>query len=606
MGKLRGLSRKRLVLLSGVAVVLLACGACSQRKPAKLQEATNAQVRVTRSVPVVETRLVEKTLVVTATPVATPAYVSRINLPMDTLGYPLANEPQTLDPQAATDDSARLIVQQLYEGLFGMDEDGTAVPAAASGYQVSSDGKTYTVTLRAGLRWSDGRPVTAQQYVDGFCRALDPALGNDLAQGAARTAGIRGAAAYASGESGNCATVGVQALDTQNMRIDLDHPAGAWPQLLAYPAWMPAPDPEAGASSDSALRFDPAGFVGNGPYLPAAWQPGTRLTLVKNEHYWDAAHVAIQRVDLQFVAEPAGQLALYEGGSLHVASFPLAELSRIDAQSAFSQELHSFVRPGISYLGLNTLAGPTADVNFRRAIASAIDSQTLVRTGLQQPWHTSAHSLIPPGVAGYQAEDHAGYDYDPAATQQFLALAGYGPANPPPAIELWTSREGNNPALMGAVADMLEKAGIPTRLVTSSWDVYQASLAACNTPSSEDTAAGNRPQPAGCNYNVYWGGWVLSSADPANLLSEVLGPRSSLQYTGWQSADYEEVLAEAVGESDAAKRGESYRAAEKIILEDVAAVVPLLYYDRLQLIKHGVAAAYPPFGPPEFKRWTLP
>ena len=86
----------------------------------------------------------------------------------------------------------------------------------------------------------------------------------------------------------------------------------------------------------------------------------------------------------------------------------------------------------------------------------------------------------------------------------------------------------------------------------------------------------------------------------------MLGPRSSLQYTGWQSADYEGLLARAVGESDAAKRGELYRAAEKVLLDDTVAVVPLLYYDQLLLIKHGVGFAYPPFGPPEFKNWTLP
>jgi oligopeptide transport system substrate-binding protein len=580
-----------------VAGALLFFGACSQRKPAVIQKPATAQVQVTVAVPIIETRLVEKTMVVTATPVPTPAYVSRTNLEAGILGYPLANEPQTLDPQAATNDASRLVVAQLYEGLFSLDKDGAAVPAAASGYQASNDGKTYTVTLRTGLQWSDGQPVTAQQYVDGFCRALDPVLANDLAQQAARTAGISGAADYASGASGDCATVGIHATNAQSIRIDLEHPTGALLQLLAYPSWLPAPCAQAaGPSSTSALMLDPASFKGNGPYLLAAWQAGTRLALVKNAHYWDAAHVAIERVDLQFVAEPAGQLALYEGGSLHIASFPLTELPRIHAQPAFSQELQSLVRPGISYLGLNTLAGPTANADFRRAIASAIDRQALIRDGLRQPWHTPAHSFIPPGVAGYQAEDHAGYGYDPAATQKFLAQAGYGPANPPPAIELWTSREGNNPALMGVVADMLEKAGISTRLVTSSWDVYQASLGACNQPN----------RPAGCSYSVYWGGWVLDSADPGNLLSGVLGPRSSLQYTGWQSAHYEDLLARAVGESDAAKRGELYRAAEKVLLDDAVAVVPLLYYDQLLLIKHGVGFAYPPFGPAEFKSWTLP
>jgi ABC-type oligopeptide transport system substrate-binding subunit len=598
----RDLPLKRTALLAAVVGALLLCSACSKSKPAtELQPTATTPVPAATLTPIVATRLVEqpvdKTVVITATPVPTPAYVSRTTLPAGTLAYPLANAPQTFDPQAADDDASRLVVAQLYEGLFGLDQAGTAQPDAASGYQASDDGKTYTVTLRSGLQWSDGQPVTAQQYVDGFCRALDPANGNDLAKEAAGAAGIRRAAAYAGGMSGDCAEVGVRATDTQHIRIELEHPTWDLAQLLAYPAWLPAPRSATNGDSSTASALpDPGSFVGNGPYLPAAWEPGTRLTLAKNEHYWDAAHVSIPEIDLAVIADTASELARYEQGSLHVAGFTASELPRITAQAAFSEELHSLVKPGISYLGLNTRSGPTADANFRRAIASAIDRRALIRDGLRQPWHTPADGLIPPGVPGYQAQDKVAYPYDPAATQKFLAQAGYGPDNPPPAVDLWTSREGNNPALMQAVSTMLEKAGIPTRLVTSSWDVYQAALAACT----------GSERPAGCGYGLYWAGWMLQSANPADLLSGVLAPQSSLQYTGWQSGDYEGLLARAADESDAAKRGELYRAAEKVLLQDSVAVIPLIYYDQLELIKQGVGFAYPPFGPPEFKRWTLP
>jgi ABC-type oligopeptide transport system substrate-binding subunit len=592
--------RKRVFLILALAslVMLAACSARTSQPAEKL-----ATVEVT--VPVVQTRIVEVTrpvpvtVVVTATPEPTPFYVSKINVPAGTLAYPLAGNPQILDPQEAEDEVSLLVLQQLYEGLFHLRADGSLSPAAATGYEVSADGTVYTVTLRAGMTWSDGQPVTAQHYVDGVCRLLDPAIGNSYYYLLTDIARVKGARDYAHGEVTDCATVGVKAADELTLVITLDQPASFLPKLLAMRAFWPTRlDLAGGEEATAAGRL-----VSNGPYLLTEQIPNRSLTLVRNPAYWNAEQVAIEKIAFLIVPEPAAQLALFKAGELHVADFPAEETSRILAEPGLSRELQVLVRPGTSYLGFNTQVSPTSDVNFRRAIASAIDRRYLIEEVLQQPWHHPAQVVVPPGISGYQGDDPAlGYPYDPEKAKAYLAEAGYDENHPPPPVELWFNREGNNPLLFQAIGRLLEEVGIPVRLVSSSWDVYLASLNACNKPNRPDAAH----SPAECSYNLYRMGWVMDYADPSGILDMVFSPRSAFQYTGWQSEEYEKLLIKALAEQDEARRNELYRAAEKILLNEAVAVVPLIHYDRTLLIKEGVVFEYPPFGAPDLQYWRLP
>ncbi len=574
-----------------LAVILIACTSKSATPTA---------------VPVVETRIVEVTrsvavtVVVTATPIPTPAYVSRITAPAGTLTYPLPGDPLTLDPQEAYDPVSLLVAAQLYEGLFNLRADGSTTPAAATGFTASADSTVYTVTLRAGATWSDGRPLTAQHYADGVCRLLDPAVGSPFAYLLTEVAPVQGAAAYAAGDLADCAQVGVAAVDDLTLRITLARPAATFPALLVSHIFWPAP-PDAinttvsaasTPTSQSAIR-DPQSAITNGPYLLAEQPAADRIVLVKNPAYWNAAQVTVERIEFPIAPDPARQLALYEVGDLHVAEFPPAALSRIQADAGFARELHVLPQPGVSYLGLNVQIAPTDDINVRRAIASAVDRQALIAQALGQPWHVPARGVIPPGIAGHQGADPAaGYPYDLAAARRFLAEAGYGPEKPVPPVELWYNREGNNDVLFKAVADMLEGAGIPVRLVAGGWLFYRDALNACAGASS-----------AGCSYNLYRMGWVMDYADASSTL-RVFSPASAFQYTGWASGDYDRLLAEAEATADAAVRGELYRQAERLLLDD-AVVVPLQYYDRAVLVKDGLTAEYPLFGPPQLQYWEL-
>jgi oligopeptide transport system substrate-binding protein len=583
-----------ILILAGV--VLLAAG-CSSRPSQAVERTIEKTVVVT--VPVVETRVVvetravPQTVVVTATPTPTPAYVSRINVPPDTLTYPIASEPSALTPQGAIDDTSALIAQQLYEGLFNLRADGSTIPAGATGFMASDDGKVYTVTLRAEARWSDGKPVTAQHFVDGICRALEPATGNSYYYLLTDIARITGAKAFASGNTADCKKVGVKAVDDRTLQFSLEQPASFFPKLLSMQIFFP--------TRVDITRTVTGGLVNNGAYTLAESVPGERLALRANPAYWNAGQIGPKRIEFKVVPELADQFAQYKQGDLMVAEFPSENTVQVSSDPNFAKELRVLVRPGVSYLGLNTQVGPTKNVALRKAIASAIDRKKLVEEVLKQRWHVPAQSVVPPDIPGSQAKDPSiGYPYNPEAAKKFLAEAGYGPDKPVPPVDLWINREGNNESLFRAVADMLEKAGIPVRLNTSKWPVYRGALEACGGKLKRADAA---QASAECDYSLYRMGWVMDYADPSALLDIVFSPKSAFQYTGWQSKKYEELLAQALAEKSEAKRLELYKAAEKVLLNEEVAIVPLQYYDRTLLVKDGVTADYPLFGAPNLQYW---
>lgn len=580
------------------AGMLLIAG-CSARRPQAAEKPTEKIVTVEVTVPVVQTRVVVetrevvRTVVVTATPVPTPTYVSTIHAPADTLVYPLVGEPTTLSPQEASDAISALVVQQLYEGLYNLHADGSTTPAGATGYQVSADGKVYTITLRSEAQWSDGQPVTAQHFVDGVCLALDPLTGNDYYYLLTDVAAVVGAKAFASGNTADCARVGVKAVGERTLQIALERPAAFFPKLLAMQVFFPA--------RKTLTNTVTGGLINNGPYTIAENTPGQRLVLRANPTYWNAGQVQIRRIEFPIVPGLADQLARYKQGDLAVAEFPPDDTAAVMADAALARELRVLVRPGVSYIGLNTQVGPTNNVAFRKAIASAIDRATLIEEVLMQPWHTPAQAAVPPDIPGSQAADPAvGYPYSPEAAAKFLAEAGYGPNKPAPPVEIWVNQEGNNEPLFKAITIMLEQAGIPTRLNISKWPIYRSSLDACNKPNH----VGATKTPAECSYNLYRMGWVMDYADPSALLDMVFSPRSAFQYTGWQSKKYDELLARALIEPEETKRLALYKAAEQVLLNEEAVIIPLQYYDRTLLVKEGVQFDYPQFGPPNLQYWS--
>ena len=453
----------------------------------------------------------------------------------------------------------------------------------------------YTVSLRDDAVWSDGVPVVAQQYVDGVIRLLLP---ETAAEYAWLMYDVEGAEAFNTGEIDDPELVGVKALDDYTLEITLAAPTSYFDTVLPFSTFYPVRLDIVEEYGD--LWTEPGNYVSNGAYLLEAWEHEAELVLVKNPTYWNADAVSIEKITVPIIQESATFLALYENDELHGGDvgLPSEEMPRIVEDPVLSEELRILPRPGVYYVGLNTLRAPTDDVLVRKALAAAIDRQSIIDNVVQRPWLAPLSCTTPPKIMGHQEFGTCGYAFDPEQAQAFLAEAGYPGGEGFPVLKFWFNRADYNEDVIEAVAAMWEEnLSIDVELRTNEWAVYLDYLDACNT-TKEELAA--------CEFNAYRMGWVMDYGDPQNQLEVVFAPASTFQYTGWESARFDELMDLAGAEFDFDTREAYYFEADKILCEDEVAILPIHGYELNALVKTGMTFEYPPFGRPAFAHWALP
>ena len=597
-------SRKKWMALLGLVLiatlVLVACQPqtviVEKKVEVKVTEIVEVEKEVTKIVEgekvvekVVETKVVE--VVVTATPEPEPTEPPTVVL--EDLWVQIGTEPPTLDIQLATDTTSHLIIHQCIEGLFEYRGDGTIDPAGATGYEVSEDGTVYTISLRKDAVWSDGVPVIAQQYVDGVIRLLKP---ETAAEYAWLMYDVAGAEEFNTGETDDPSVVGIEAVDDFTLQVTLKAATSYFDTVLPFSTFYPV-------RLDLVEKYgdqwtEPGNYVSNGAYLLESWDHEAEVVLVKNPTYWGAADVKIAKVVLPIIQESATSLALYENDELHVSGYPSEDVPRILADPVLSAQLRTLPRPGVYYVGLNTLAAPTDNALVRKALASAIDRKKIIENVVQRPWLTPLSCTTPPRIMGHQEWGTCGYTFDPEQAQAFLAEAGYPGGEGFPTLRFWFNRADYNEDVIEAVAAMWEEnLDINVELRTNEWAVYLDYLDACNT-TKEDLAA--------CEFNAYRMGWVMDYGDPQNQLEVVFAPSSPFQYSGWENERFDELMELAGAEFDFDTREAYYMEADKILCEDQVAIIPIHGYERNILVKDGVTFEYPPFGAPAYKHWELP
>jgi oligopeptide transport system substrate-binding protein len=453
---------------------------------------------------------------------------------------------------------------------------------------------TYTVTLRPEAVWSDGVPVTAQHYVDGVIRLLEP---ETAAEYAWLMYDIEGAEAFNTGETDDPSTVGVRAVDDYTFEVTLAAPTPYFETVLPFSTFYPVRLDVVEEHGD--LWPEPGNHVGNGPYMLDYWEHEAEVGLVKNPTYWDADNVPIEKITIPVIMEEATSLALYENDELHTtgeAGYPNEDMPRILEDPVLSEELRILPRPGVYYVGLHTLRSPTDDVNVRKALAAAIDRETIINNVLNTPWRTPLSCTTPPRILGHQEHGTCGYAFDPDAAKQYLADAGYPDGEGFPTLVMWFNR-GNEDILEAIAAMWQENLNINVELRTNEWAVYLDYLDQCNN---------SKEELAECEFNAYRMGWVMDYGDPQNQLQVVFAPRSTFQYTGWESERFEELM-ELAGTSFVTEEREAYyMEADTILCEEEVAIIPIHGYERNTLVKEGVKFEFPPFGSPPLYHWELP
>jgi oligopeptide transport system substrate-binding protein len=465
-------------------------------------------------------------------------------------------EPESLDPHLITGQPESRLCEALFEGLVSRDEEGRLVPGIAESWQVSPDKRVYTFVLRQ-CRWSDGHPITAEELVESWQRALAP---ETAARYADLYSDIENAQAYHLGLRKDFSSVGIRALDDRTVQVHLKHPVPYFLDLCSLPVFYPVPIATLRQWGEDWTK--PEHMVCNGPFRLLAWRVNDRVCLEKNPNYWRASEVRLSRVDALAVTQATTAFNLFYtlGADLVmdkglVPTFFLEALSR---QPYF----HSAPFFGTYFYRFNVTRWPLSDPRVRQALAMAIDKERIVHR-ITRAGERAANSLTPPGVPGY--EPPHGFPYDPKRARGLLAEAGFPNGKGFPRLSILYNAGQQNEEIATEIQDMWrENLGIEVELRNQEWKVYLGSLASLQ-------------------YDIARSSWVGDYLDPNTFLSLFVSGGGN-NNTGWSNQAYDRLLEQAASIADTQTRFLFLRQAEELLLQE-APVVPLYFYQGVLLYR---------------------
>ncbi len=480
-------------------------------------------------------------------------------------------EPGTLDPAKSETLGEAHIQNDLFEGLIVLDATGAVRPGQAASWTVSGDGRTYRFTLRPGLRWSDGTPLTAEDFVYSLRRVVDPAVGSSYAY---LLDPIANAAGIIDGTIKDPARLGVHALDPRTLDITLAAPTPYFLTVLAHSKFLPVERASVARWGQSFTR--PGHLVSNGAFVLTDWIPQARIVLTRNPYYWDAAHVSLRKVVYLPIEDGETELRLYRAGQLDVtADAPAALLDVI--RRDFPAELQAAPALVSSYFGYNVTRPPFRDhTDLREALALVIDREAIC-TRILKSAAKPAYGWVPPGIPGYQPQRVAWADWPMdkrvVLARRFYTQAGYGPGHPL-RVELRFNTNDTNKRIAIAVASMWHEAlGVETTLLNEEFKVFLEN------------------RKARVVTQVYRAGWIADYADPSTF-SDLFTSSAGLNDTGYQNALYDRLTAQAAATADPARRMDLLQQAERRLLSDLP-LIPLADGQWLHLVKPYVRGYHP-------------
>ncbi|WP_431028084.1 peptide ABC transporter substrate-binding protein [Lysinibacillus sp. LZ02] len=469
----------------------------------------------------------------------------------------VASEPPSLHPQLATDTTSGLILQNIFEGLVTL-VDGEPELTGAEDFKVSDDLLTYTFTLR-DAKWSNGDPVTAEDYAYAWMFALNP---ENASEYASILYPIKGAEAY-NLEQGAAEDVGISVIDPKTIEVTLEAPTPYFLELVAFKTYYPIH--KATAEANSKWYTEAEGYVSNGAFTLADWQHSGSMMLKKNEQYWDAATVKLSAVNIEMVESEVTQITKFDSGEIDFLGTSFGAIS-LDAIERLKSEgtLQIADYTGVYMYKFNTTDKVMSNANIRKALTLAIDRTNLLKNitkGEQVP----ALGLVPNSVEGFG--DDAGYykDNDIEGAKAALAegLKELGLSDP---SELEITLSFNTSEAHSAIAQFIQEGwsknlGIQVKLDNAEWQVYLDKL-------------------SNLDYQIGRLGWIADYNDSYTFLEQYDSAQNGNNDTGWENPEYTKLLTQSKTETDPAKRLELLLQAEEIFMAELP-VAPIYYYTNL-------------------------
>lgn len=471
-----------------------------------------------------------------------------------TLNIHNGGDPTSLDPQKISGDWENRIDGDIFEGLVTEDPKDNPIPGQAASWTISPDQKVYTFKLRDGIKWSDGTPVTAQDFVFAFQRLMDP---KTAAQYAYLQYTIKNAEKINKGEIKDPTQLGVKAIDDKTLEITLENPTPYFLNALMHYTAYPLPKHVVEAKGDSWVKVE--NIVTNGPYKPVEWVPGSHVSNVKNDQYYDAKDVKIDKVNFYTLEDQSAALKRYRAGEFDIlTSFPADQYEWI--QKNLPGQAHVVPFLGTYYYVLNATKPPFNDKRVRQALSMAVNRE-VIGPKILGTGELPMYSWVPPGTANYGQPAYVSWKDEPykqkvEEAKKLLKEAGFGPDHPLKA-QLRYNTNDNHKRIAVAIAAMWKPLGVDIELYNTETKVHYDEM--------------QRGQ-----VEIGRAGWLADYNDPINFLN-LLSTGVEMNYGRWSNPDYDALIKQGNEEIDLKKRAEIYKKAEQLALDDSAAI-PIYYY----------------------------
>ena len=484
------------------------------------------------------------------------------------------SEPQGIDPHIVTGVPEHHILISLCEGLTIPNPNPSGsdgyIPGTAESWSISDDGKEYIFKLNKNAKWSNGDPVTADDFVWSWKRILTASLGSQYPD---MLYYLVGAYEYHNGQIDNFDEVGVKALDTYTLKVNLKNPTPFFIGLLSHYSTWPVHKETVLKHGDIDDRNGewtrPGNFVCNGPFQLKTWELNNKIVVEKNPHYYDASIVRLNEIHYYPVSNVMTEDRMFRAGQLHLtSSMPTQKCPIYIEEKNPNLKIDPYM--GTYFYRINTENETLSDVRVRKALAYSIDRQLLVDK-VTQCGQIPAYSFTPPGSNGYQPSTEI--SYDPVLAKKLLAEAGYSSDNPFPKLEiLFNTNEGHRKVALAIQQMWQNELGIEVELVNQDWKVYL----------SREMVG---------DFQISRAGWIGDYEDP-NTFLDLMRPNRGNNKTGWENVKFDELVEEANTINDQEKRYELLNEAEKILIDNMP-IIPLYTYVRVYQLSPDVKGFNP-------------
>jgi len=469
-----------------------------------------------------------------------------------TLRIAVTTEPPTLDWSLATDGVSFNVLTNIMEGLTQYNEQLEPIPAIAKRWEFSESGRVITFYLRDDVKWTDGQPVTAQQFEYSWKRLLNP---NTASQYAYFLFDVENAAEYNAGKIKDADQVGVKALSPTILQVRLKRPVIYFPSLTTFMVTFPQRRDVIEKYGDRWT--DPEHIVTNGPFTLDQWHHEYKLVLQSNPDYYDA-QPALNRIIMYVVRNPTTELTLYETGELDMAELPPVAIPHYQTHAEYKNLplLRGY------YYGFNVTKPPFDDPRVRRALSHAIDRSQIpvILKGGQLP----TASWIPKGMFGYNPKIGPAFDAEKA--RALLAEAGYpGGKKFPPFSIAYNTDPTHRLIAQFVQAQWKKHLGLEVGLEDQEWKVYLKKLDVDPPP-------------------VFRLGWGADFPDPDNFMNLFISTSGNNRLQ-WNNERYDRLIAQGAAEQDPETRQAIYNEAQILLTETDSAIISLFVAAQNVLVK---------------------